>query len=78
MAIYGAGSKWGSDELKQDFFDKNRYVIGWDQADANDLYTLVSTIKAGDLVYLKSNQPGSLDIKVKGIGIVRNLSLIHI
>lgn len=76
MAIYGAGSKWGNNELKQDFFDNDRYVIGWNQADANDLYSLISSIKAGDLIYLKSNQPGSLDIKIKGIGIVRN-TLIH-
>lgn len=46
MAIYGAGSKWGNNELRQDFFHHNRYVIGWDQAEANDLYVLVSSIKA--------------------------------
>ena len=37
---------------------------------ANDLYSFIASLKVGDIVYLKSNQPGSRDIRVKGIGIV--------
>lgn len=34
------------------------------------MYSLVSRIKVGDIVYLKGNQPGSRNIKIKGIGVV--------
>ncbi|RYX87788.1 hypothetical protein EON73_00520 [bacterium] len=72
MAIFGAGSNWDGYEKKNDFFQKNNYVIGWDIKDAQDLYNLISSIKVGDIIYLKANRPGSLDIRIKGIGIVRN------
>lgn len=72
MAIYGAGSNWDGDEIKDDFFANNNYVIGWDISDAQDLYNMLSTVKIGDIIYLKANRPGSLDLRIKGIGIVRN------
>ncbi|MCS3869455.1 hypothetical protein J3D55_002371 [Chryseobacterium ginsenosidimutans] len=77
MAIYGAGSNWDGDEIKDDFFANNNYVIGWDINDAQDLYNMLSTVKIGDIIYLKANRPGSLDLRIKGIGIVRN-SLLNI
>ena len=36
MAIYGAGSNWDGDELKEEFFKNENYLIGWDINDAND------------------------------------------
>jgi len=72
MAIFGAGSKWENDEMSQDFFRNENFVIGWNINDAEDLYSLISTIKIGDIIYLKSNQPGSLNLKIKGVGIVKN------
>lgn len=76
MAIFGAGSKWDQDELKDDFFRNENYVIGWDIKDAEDLYNQISSIKVGDIIYLKANKPGSFNIKIKGIGIVKQ-SLIQ-
>lgn len=72
MAIFGAGSLWDNNEMKESFFKDENFVIGWNISDANDLYSLISTVKIGDLIYLKSNKPGSLDIKVKGVGIVKD------
>ncbi|WP_312824865.1 hypothetical protein [Epilithonimonas sp.] len=72
MAIYGAGSNWDGDEIKDDFFANNNYVIGWDINDAQDLYNMLSSVKIGDIIYLKANRPGSLDLRIKGIGLVRN------
>lgn len=77
MAIYGAGSNWDGDELKEDFFSNENYIIGWDIGNANDLYSMVSTFKVGDIIYLKANKPGSFDIRVKGIGLVKS-SLIEV
>ncbi|MBP3254101.1 MAG: hypothetical protein J6M30_06305 [Bacteroidales bacterium] len=72
MAIYGAGSKIGDPQVekKEEFFKKSAYWIGWGYADAEDLYSALSSVKVGDIIYLKSNQPGSRTITVKGIGIV--------
>lgn len=76
MAIFGAGSNWDGDEMKDDFFDNENFVIGWDYGNAKDLYDAVSLLKAGDIVYLKSNQSGSRTIRVKGIGVVTK-SFVH-
>lgn len=71
MAIYGVGSKWEDNtEMKNEFFKKNKFIVGWDESNARDLYSFVCSLKAGDILYLKSNQPGSKTLKVKGIGIV--------
>lgn len=75
MAIFGAGSNWDGEEIKDDFFANENYVIGWDRDDAQDLYSIISSVKTGDIIYLKANRPGSLDIRVKGIGIVKSLLL---
>ena len=77
MAIFGAGANWDGDEMKDVFFRNNNYVIGWNINDAQDLYNLISSFKVGDIIYLKANRPGSLDIRIKGIGIVRD-SLIQV
>ncbi len=70
MAIFGAGSNWGKVEKKDDFFIDHKFEIGWDYDSAPDLYYLASSIKVGDIIYLKANQVGSRKIRVKGIGII--------
>ena len=55
MAIYGIGSNWNNVEVKEKFFKNNQIVIGWDKKSANDLYSFISSLKVGDIVYLKSN-----------------------
>ena len=71
MAIYGAGSIWdGKVEMKDQFFSNSNFVIGWDYIDAKDLYTAVTALRVGDIIYLKSSASGSRSINVKGIGIV--------
>lgn len=76
MAIFGAGSKWDKDEMKSDFFKNENFVIGWDYNHARDVYDAVSLLKAGDIIYLNANRPGSREIRVKGIGIVTQ-SFVH-
>ena len=44
MAIFGAGSKWNGKEIKNKLFANDNYLIGWDIIQAEDLYTLISTI----------------------------------
>jgi hypothetical protein len=69
MAIYGVGSKW-EDETKEHFFSEGKFILGWNEGSAKDLYACVAALKVGDILYIKSNQPGSRSIRVKGIGIV--------
>lgn len=76
MAIYGAGSIWGEEELLNKFFNENIFTVGWCYEDASDLFDIIASVKIGDIIYLKSNAPGSRRIRVKGIGVVTN-SLIH-
>jgi hypothetical protein len=70
MAIYGAGSNWDGKEMKNVFFKENKFTLGWNDNNAKDLYNIIGTLKIGDILYLKSNAPGSRKIRVKGIGIV--------
>ncbi|MEZ0129436.1 hypothetical protein AB9T88_06535 [Flavobacterium sp. LBUM151] len=59
MAIFGAGSKWDESEIKDDFFKNENFVIGWNIKNAEDLYSQISSMKIGDIIYLKANRPGS-------------------
>jgi hypothetical protein len=70
LAIFGFGSNWGGEEVKETFFAEEEIIIGWNDETAVDVYSLVSSLKIGDIIYLKSNQPGSRTVKVKGIGII--------
>jgi hypothetical protein len=71
MAIFGAGSNWDGTEVKQQFFEESKFVVGWNEAHSKDLYEAVSQLKVGDIIYLKSVSPRYIrHIEVKGIGIV--------
>lgn len=74
MAIFGVGSKWEDEELKDQFFSEKKFILGWNEASAKDLYAFVASLKVGDILYIKANAPGSRNIRVKGVGVVtRNL-----
>ena len=76
MAIYGAGSVWTEGEVMENFFANDNFVLGWGYDDAEDLYGLISSVKNGDIIYLKSKSPKSSKMTVKAIGIVSK-SLVH-
>lgn len=76
MAIYGAGSVWAEGEVMENFFANDNFVLGWGYDDAEDLYGLISSVKTGDIIYLKSKSPKSSKMTVKAIGIVSK-SLVH-
>lgn len=74
MAIFGVGSNWSGEELRERFFSESRFILGWNEVSARDLYAFMASLKVGDILYIKANQPGSRIVRVKGIGIVtRNL-----
>lgn len=69
MAIYGVGSKFNT-ESKDVFFHDGKFIIGWNQKSGRDLFEALSHFKVGDILYIKSNRPGSKKIRIKAIGIV--------
>jgi len=70
MAIFGAGSNWDGKEVSEDFFRWGKFTIGWNEATGRDLYSVLASLKIGDIIYLKANRPGSRQLRVKGIGLV--------
>lgn len=69
MAIFGVGSTWEG-EMKKRFFEEDKFILGWNDDRAKDLYSAVAALKTGDILYIKANRAGSRKIRVKGIGIV--------
>lgn len=76
MAIFGAGSNWEGDELKDEFIAKEYFVVGWNYQHAKDLFDTVALLRAGDIIYLKANRGGSRNIRVKAIGVIKT-SFVH-
>jgi hypothetical protein len=70
MAIYGVGSNWSGEELKDRFFEEGKFILGWNEDSAKDIYAFVASLKVGDILYIKANRPGARTIRVKGVGIV--------
>ena len=68
--MFGAGSMWGDDEKIEDFFNDSNFVLGWNYENAIDLYMLISSVKVGDILYIKSKSPRFSKITIKAIGIV--------
>jgi hypothetical protein len=79
MAIYGVGSNFGpgkNEEQKDKFIEKGKYILGWNYQEASDLHALMAAFKVGDILYLKTAQPGHAEMTIKAIGIVTK-SLVH-
>ena len=69
MAIFGVGAFYDKD-VSQDFIQANLVGVGWGLNDAPELHQFMSSLKVGDIVYIKAFPPGSPDIFVKAIGII--------
>lgn len=75
MAIYGIGAYFDSDVSKQ--FISNKFIgTGWSKKDAPELFQYMQSLKVGDIVYIKSFSPASIDIIIKGIGIIKDDILV--
>lgn len=78
MAIYGVGTNWNGREVKRQFFKEDKIMVTWNRDDSSDIYSFLSALKVGDIIYLKSNKPGARTIRVKGVGIVTKNLLFSI
>lgn len=71
MAIYAIGAYYDED-VSGEFIANNIAGPGWNSKDAPELHQFVRSLKVGDIVYIKSAPPSSMDIIVKGIGVITN------
>ncbi|WP_449104348.1 hypothetical protein [Pseudomonas veronii] len=69
MAIYAIGAYYDKD-VSQDFINNKIAGPGWGLTEAPELHQFVRSLKVGDIVYIKSAPPSSLDIIVKAIGVI--------
>lgn len=75
MAVWGIGAYYKNSSPK----DKTKYFlkdgcayIGWNEPDAPALYRMFDSIKAGDLIYIKSFAPKTKQLQIKAVGIVKD------
>lgn len=68
MAIYGVGAYYECD-VSEKFLNNGLVGVGWDAVDAPELQQYFTSLKVGDIVYIKAAFGGA-DITVKGIGII--------
>jgi hypothetical protein len=69
MAIYGIGAFYSEDVSKQ-FISNNVIGVGWPNKEAPELHQYISSLKVGDIVYIKAFPPSLNQIIVKAIGII--------
>jgi len=48
--------------------------IGWNKTDAEPLYSLMATIRVGDIIYIKAHPP-QIGLIIKAVGVVTDARL---
>jgi hypothetical protein len=76
MSIYGIGAFYENDVSKE-FIKHNVIGCGWSISDAPEIHQFVASLKVGDIVYIKSFSPNSVDLFVKAIGIIIDDEIIN-
>ena len=77
MAVWGIGSYYKgtfNPDKTDDFIKENCAFIGWDYDNAPSLHYMFSTVKLGDIVYIKSFIPKSKTLHIKAVGIVNDVN----
>lgn len=73
MAVWGIGAYYTGETPEnktQDFIDNECACIGWDKRNAPSLYKMLSSIKPGDIIYIKSFALRNKTLHIKAVGIV--------
>lgn len=75
MAVWGIGAYYKNSspaDKTDEFLNDKRAYIGWNEPDAPALYRMFDSIKAGDLIYIKSFAPKTKQLLIKAVGIVKD------
>jgi hypothetical protein len=75
MAIFGIGAYYDGDDVSEEFIDNELIGTGWTITDAPELHNYFTTLKVGDIIYIKAAFGGA-DITVKGIGVITNNTIL--
>ncbi len=78
MAIYGIGAYYDGEDVSEEFIDDNVIGTGWTIDLAPELHVYFSTLKVGDIVYIKAAAFGSAEISIKGIGVITDNVILSI
>ena len=76
MAIFAVGANYDGDDVSPQFISQSVAGVGWDHASAPELHQLITSLKVGDIIYIKAYSPSSPDIIVRAIGFIRD-AVIH-
>ena len=70
MSIFGVGAFYDED-VSEKFIEDSVICVGWGARDAPSLHNLLHSMKAGDVVYIKSFTPKA-GLTIKAIGLLRS------
>lgn len=80
MAVWGIGAYYSNSEpadKTKDFIENNCACIGWNKDDAPSLHFMFDSIKAGDIIYIKSFTPKTKELHIKAVGLVNDTTKKH-
>lgn len=70
MAVYGIGAMYGgTDDQTENFITMGVACVGWARDEAPAVHAQMSSIKSGDVLFIKSFAP-SAGLHIKAVGIV--------
>ena len=69
MSVWGIGAFYDKD-VSSDFISYGVACLGWSKKDAQPLHLMLSAIKIGDIIYIKSFVTQKKQLIVKAVGIV--------
>jgi hypothetical protein len=69
MAVYGIGATYGTADQSENFVRNGVACVGWLPDDAPAAHAQMSSIKAGDVIFIKSYAP-TAGLHIKAVGIV--------
>lgn len=75
MAVWGIGAYYQGDDpadKTEEFINRGKAYIGWERSAAPAILKMFSSIKCGDIIYIKAFVPKSKELKIKAVGIVTN------
>lgn len=76
MAVWGIGAYYKNaspQDKTNDFLSEGCAYIGWDETEASALYRMFDSLKNGDIIYIKAFVPRSKKLKIKAVGIVKDV-----
>lgn len=72
MKLWGIGAYWDNVDMTGNFIENSYALLGWNEADAPSLHTMMNEIAIGDIIYIKSFVKSSKSLKIKAVGKIKS------